>query len=69
MYAIRSYYELKEWLKQKCVGHLLKDPVFIEQVLAKVKKGESPPKALLSVAKQYIDIFSHSTNPSLANET
>ena len=42
---------------------MLKDPVFIEQIITRVKKGEAPPEALLAVSKQYIDIFSNSTNP------
>jgi phosphotransferase system enzyme I (PtsP) len=42
---------------------ILKDQVFIDEVISKIKAGENPPAALLTVAKKYIDIFMHSKNP------
>ena len=42
---------------------ILKDPVFMEEVITRIKAGVSPPRALLTVAKEYMDIFSQSANP------
>jgi phosphotransferase system enzyme I (PtsP) len=42
---------------------ILKDPDFMDEVLARIEGGESPPKALLMVSQRYIDIFTHSPNP------
>ena len=47
------------------VSHLLmlKDQVFIDEIIGQIEEGESPARALLNVSKRYIDIFSQSTNP------
>jgi phosphotransferase system enzyme I (PtsP) len=42
---------------------ILKDQIFIDEVMEKIEGGENPPRALLDVARRYIDIFTHSTNP------
>lgn len=38
---------------------LLKDKEFVGSMIRKIEDGISPPNAVLSVAKHYIDIFSH----------
>ena len=42
---------------------ILKDPVFLEEIHALMRKGAPAPAALLTVARRYINIFSRSPNP------
>lgn len=41
---------------------LLKDKEFVGAMIRKIEEGVSPPEAVISVAKHYIDIFSHGPN-------
>lgn len=41
---------------------ILKDPQFIKKIVNLIEKGVSPPKALKTVAKEYIDILSSSSH-------
>lgn len=41
---------------------ILKDQVFIDEIISLIRGGENPPDALLKVSKRYIDVFVHSTN-------
>jgi phosphotransferase system enzyme I (PtsP) len=41
---------------------ILKDQIFIDEIIERIREGESPPRALLNVSKRFIDIFSQSNN-------